>query len=69
MWEDFEKYWNGLNIPTEFQNTKQDHWIIWLAAHKRVADKLCFMKGITERCQGFNEAMRMVESIVEDKNG
>lgn len=64
LWEEFEKWWNSLAHPWEEPAAKTAAWHAWQFANYRVASKVCYMKGISERCQGFNGAMKIIGELV-----
>lgn len=65
LWEEFEKWWNSLSQPWEEEGAKVAAWQAWQFANYRVSNKICFMKGIDEHCQGFNSAMRIISEVVD----
>ncbi|MBL5840901.1 hypothetical protein I4U30_21785 [Enterobacter asburiae] len=64
QWIEFEKWWNSLAHPWEEPAAKTAAWQAWQFANYRVASKICYMKGIDERCQGHNGAMRAISEVV-----
>lgn len=64
LWEDFEKWWNSLAHPWEEPAAKIAAWQAWQFANHRVSNKISYMKGISERCQGHNGAMRTISEVV-----
>lgn len=64
MHESFEKWWNSLNHPWSTQEAKAAAWDSWKSANLRILKKIRYMKGITERCNGYNEAMNEINNII-----
>lgn len=61
----FEEFWKDTKYSDSQVREKDVAWEFWCAANKRVYNSLRYIKGITEHCQGYNEAISDIEKMVK----
>lgn len=62
--ESFENWWDSLSDPWSAPEAKSAAWEAWKFSNLRVLNKIRYMKGITERCNGYNEAMNEINNVI-----